>query len=108
MNEGPSPYPPWFRIHYPNHYYYDVLVGLRMLTRLGYANDRRMSAAFRWLLRKRRADGRWPLEAVHPDLDPDRGGYEMRGPVYSTWLERAGAPSRWATVEALSVLARRE
>ena len=36
MTEGRSPYPPWYRIHYPNHYYYDLLVGLRILTRLGY------------------------------------------------------------------------
>lgn len=107
MNEGSSPYGPWHRIHYPNHYYYDILVGLRVLTRLGYAKDRRLGDAYRWLLRKRGSDGRWSLDSVHPDLDPRNGGYEMTGPVYSTWLERAGTPSRWATVEALSVLARR-
>ena len=108
MDEGPSPYSPWYRIHYPNHYYYDILVGLRVLARLGHAKDHRMGAAYRWLLLKRRSDGRWPLDAVHPDLDPEHGGYEMEGPVCSPWLERAGTPSRWATVEALSVLARRE
>jgi len=108
MDEGPSPYSPWYRIHYPTHYYYDLLVGLRVLARLGYANDRRMGAAYRWLLKKRGPDGRWRLDAVHPDMDPQRGGYEMEGPVYSTWLERAGTPSRWATVEALSVLSRRD
>ncbi len=107
MKEGPSRYPPWYRIHYPNHYYYDIMVGLRVLTRLDYAKDRRLGAAYRWLLRKRGPDGRWLIDAIHPDLDPKHGGYEMAGPTYSTWLERAGTPSRWATVEALSVLARR-
>ena len=106
--EGPTSYPPWYRIHYPNHYYYDLLVGLRMLTRLGHAKDRRLGAAYRWLIRKRGRDGRWSIDAVHPDLDPEHGSYQMEGPTYSTWLERAGYPSRWATVEALSVLARRE
>jgi hypothetical protein len=105
--EGSTRYPPWYRIHYPNHYYYDILVGLRVLTRLGYAEDPRMGEAYRWLLRKRASDGRWATDAIHPDLDPEHGGYEMEGPVFSTWLERAGTPSRWVSVEALSVLARR-
>jgi len=26
MSEGPVRYPPWFRIHYPTHYCYDLLV----------------------------------------------------------------------------------
>jgi hypothetical protein len=38
-------YPPWFRFHYPNHYYYDILVGLDVLTQLGFAGDRRLEAA---------------------------------------------------------------
>ena len=36
-------YPPWFRLHYPNHYYYDILVGLDVITKLGYGGDRRLS-----------------------------------------------------------------
>ena len=28
-------YEPWFRFHYPNHYYYDLLVGLHIITALG-------------------------------------------------------------------------
>ncbi len=106
MNEGRTRYPPWFRIHYPNHYYYDVLVGLRILTRLGYGSDARLRPAVRWLLDKRRRDGTWALDADHPDLDPDRGGYRFPGPVYPLRLEAPNEPSRWATVEALSVLAR--
>ena len=105
MHEGPTPYPPWFRIHYPNHYYYDVLVGLRVLTRLGYGGDRRLGPALRWLKEKRRPDGRWSLDAAHPDLDLKLANYRPSDPVYALILELPGAPSRWATVEALSVLA---
>jgi len=106
MEEGKVRYPPWFRIHYPNHYYYDILVGLRILTRLGYGADPRMSPALRWLRSKRGRDGTWSLDAAHPDLDPARGGYSFRGLVFPMLLEPLHEPSRWATVEALSVLAR--
>jgi hypothetical protein len=106
MDEGPDEYPPWFRIHYPNHYYYDLLVGLRVLARLGYGSDPRLRPALRWLQGKRRADGTWALDADHPDLDPRHGGYDFPGPVFPLRLEAPGEPSRWATVEALSVLAR--
>jgi len=106
MAEGRIRYPPWFRIHYPNHYYYDVLVGLRILAQLGYGSDSRLKPALRWLLDKRGPDGTWSLDADHPDLDPGRGGYEFPGPVFPLRLEAPSRPSRWATVEALSVLAR--
>jgi hypothetical protein len=108
MNEGRVRYPPWFRIHYPNHYYYDVLVGLRVLSRLGYGADRRLAPALHWLESKRRPDGTWALDADHPDLDPKLGGYEITRPIFPFRIEAPGAPSRWATVEALSVLARCE
>ena len=106
MDEGTTEYPPWFRIHYPNHYYYDILVGLRVLARLGYGSDPRLKPALRWLLDKRRRDGTWALDADHPDLDSERGGYTVGGPVYPLRLEPPDEPSRWATVEALSVLTR--
>ncbi len=106
MNEGRPRYPPWYRIHYPNHYYYDVLVGLRILTRLGYGGDPRLGPALDWLRSKQRGDGTWALDADHPDNDPDRGGYPIRWPAFPLRLEAPGVPSRWATVEALSVLAR--
>ncbi|MCI4348742.1 MAG: hypothetical protein L3J93_00770 [Thermoplasmata archaeon] len=106
MREGPVRYQPWFRIHYPNHYYYDLLVGLRILTRLGYGADSRLAPALRWLRSKRRRDGRWALDAAHPDLDLKLSGYGLRGIVYPMLIEQLHEPSRWATVEALSVLAR--
>ena len=106
MDEGRTPYPPWYRIHYPNHYYYDVLVGLRILTRLGYGSDPRMARALTWLRRKRSRDGTWALDAIHPDVVLDPGDHWWTTAVFPMVLEQVGVPSRWATVEALSILAR--
>jgi len=106
MDEGRVRYPPWFRIHYPNHYYYDLLVGLRILSGLGYGSDPRMRPALRWLREKQRSDGTWALDADHPDLDPLHGGYSFDRPVFPLRLEPPNEPSRWATVESLSVLSR--
>ena len=106
MDEGRVRYPPWFRIHYPNHYYYDVLVGLRTLTRLGYGSDPRLKRALRWLRGKQRSDGTWMLDADQPDLDPNLTGYGFKEPIFPLRIEAPNQPSRWATVEALSVLAK--
>lgn len=108
MKEGRGTYKPWFRIHYPNHYYYDLMVGLRVLTRLGYGADPRMAPALRWLRSKRGRDGSWPLEASHPDLDEfaEIAKFKVRRPIFPMILEQLGQPSEWATVEALTILAR--
>jgi hypothetical protein len=100
-----STYPPWWRIHYPNHYYYDFLVGLDFLTALGYGSDRRLRAALQLLERKRGQDGRWRLDAVQPDLEAS-DPYHHPPPVYPVMLEYPGEPSRWATLVALRVLRR--
>ena len=106
MDEGAVRYPPWFRIHYPNHYFYDVLVGLRILTRLGYGSDPRLAPAIRWLRSKRGRDGTWSLDAALPDLDSKLAGYQYNAVMFPLMLEPLHEPSQWATVEALSVLAR--
>ncbi|EQD35335.1 nitrogenase subunit NifH (ATPase)-like protein, partial [mine drainage metagenome] len=46
-------YAPWFRLHFPTHYFYDLLVGLDLLTRLGYAGDPRLAPALEWLRGRR-------------------------------------------------------
>lgn len=106
--EGAGRYDPWRRIHYPNHFFYDGLVGLRLLTRLGYGGDPRLGPAVRWLVDRRRGDGRWILDATQPDWDlREAARYPFPGPELPIVIELPGVPSRWATVEALSVLARR-
>jgi len=105
MDEGRARYAPWFRIHYPNFYYYDVLVGLRVVTRLGYGTDPRTAPAFEWLRRKQLPGGQWPLDASVPDIDYVRGMYYYRDEtVHPLLLEPLHGPSQWATVEALSVM----
>lgn len=108
MHEGRNIYPPWFRIHYPNHYYYDLLVGLRLLAKLGYGKDSRLEPALRWLRKKRADDGTWCLDAAHPDIDSAGAGYRIDELVFPMMLEQPNTPSQLATVEALGVLAQVE
>lgn len=104
-------YEPWERSHWPVHYYYDVLVGLDLLTALGYGNDRRLRWATELLRKKRRRDGRWNLDALHPDVG---GGmqrrYEKRPDLRPLPLriESPCRPSKMITLRALTVLARIE
>lgn len=101
LREGRRPYAPWLRLHYPVHYYYDLLVGLDVLTALGYGDDSRMRPALSRLERMRNRDGSWNLDAHHPDSeDPN---YRVRGPFYPFGLEVPGRPSRWITTTALLV-----
>ncbi len=97
-------YAPWFRFHYPRHYFYDVLVGLDVLTDLGYAGDRRLGPALQVLRDKQRTDGTWLLDRVHPDPAPRTAAKKMR----PLTLESAGKPSKWITLTALRVLKRVE
>lgn len=107
FDDGEKRYLPWFRFHYPNHYYYDVLVGLDVITRLGYGGDRRLRAALEILRRKRREDGTWILDRVHPDFGAG-AQWSLREKVSPFTLEEAGKPSKWITLTALRVLKRVE
>jgi hypothetical protein len=105
FKQGHRRYIPWLRFHYPVHYYYDLLVGLDVLTQLGYAGDRRLKAGLQILNNKRRADGTWALDAVHPDLGAE-AGYRFKTRPKRFALEREGKPSKWITLMALRVLKR--
>ena len=101
-------YAPWYHFHWPVHYYYDVLVGLDMLTALGYGDDPRLGFALELLRKKQRADGRWNLDAVHPDVGPAMrrwiAGHPGQAPTPFS-LEAVGIPSKMITLTALKVLA---
>lgn len=102
-------YEPWYRFHYPVHYYYDLLVGLDFLTALGYGEEPGMRAALDVLREKRRQDGRWVLDAVHPDLEGGTAEWYRKHPKRAPTpfsLEAPGEPSRMITLRALTVLAR--
>ncbi|HTW39749.1 MAG TPA: hypothetical protein VMF04_02675 [Thermoplasmata archaeon] len=100
-------YPPWFRFHYPNHYFYDILVGLDVITALGYAGDRRLRPALEILTGKRRPDGRWLLDASPPDFGPGANAHPDRT-LRPLVIETPGRPSKWITLKALRVLKRVE
>jgi hypothetical protein len=101
-------YAPWFRFHYPNHYFYDVLVGLDVITQLGFAGDRRLGPALKILKDKRQPDGTWLLDAVHPDVGPGAGFVPYMKKHKRFTLEAPGKPSKWITLTALRVLKRVE
>ena len=106
-----SHYEPWYRFHYPVHYYYDLLVGLDFITALGYGSDRRLTHALEALRRKRNADGTWSLDAVHPDVEGGMGDWYRAHPKQAPTpfaLEEVGRPSKMITLRALTVLKRVE
>ena len=107
FREG-RPYAPWLRLHYPNHYLYDVLIGLDLVTQFGYAGDRRLRPALEILAKKRRNDGSWLMDRVHPDLGPGVTSHPPKEQLRPLEIEKAGAPSKWITMKALRVLKRVE
>ncbi len=106
-------------LHYPLHYHYDSLQGLRVLTNLGVREDPRLKDAVSLLLEKRMADGRWLLEGVYRGWrhgHPTHGSNSVWRPEerevitqgwgdgYTQQLEEAGKPSKWITLQVLLVL----
>jgi len=108
FDDGEKKYGPWFRFHYPVHYYYDILVGLDFVTKLGYADDRRLRPALKILNDKRRRDGTWRLDKVHPDRGAGAGYDPNLKHLKPFALEEAGKPSKWITLTALRILKRVE
>jgi hypothetical protein len=107
FKEG-RPYAPWLRFHYPNHYFYDVLLGLDLVTELGFAGDRRLLPALKVLTDKRRRDGTWVLDRSHPDIGPGVTIHPDPSKTKPLVVETPGRPSKWITLKALRVLQRVE
>jgi hypothetical protein len=109
MHVQGSHYEPWYRFHYPVHYYYDLLVGLDFMTALGYGSDKRLGHAIGVLKEKRRSDGKWILDAVHPDLEGAAAEWYKAHPKHAPTpfaLEKVGEPSKMVTLKAMTVLKR--
>ena len=81
----------FLNIPYPSRWKYDILRALDYFRYAGTEYDKRMEAAIDVILKKRKADSRWNLQAAHP------------GQVHFK-MEQAGKPSRWNTLRALRVL----
>ncbi len=78
-------------LSYPSRWRYDILRALDYFRLAGVAYDTRMDDAVHIVLKKRRADKRWPVQAKHPG----QTHFDM---------EKTGRPSRWNTLRALRVL----
>jgi hypothetical protein len=102
-------YEPWYRFHWPIQYYYDLLVGLDILTALGYGDDRRLEYGLTLLREKQRADGRWNLDANQLDPDAETAEWLEKHPKnrpVPLAFETPGRPSKMITLRALTVLSR--
>jgi hypothetical protein len=101
---------PWYRFHYPVHYYYDLLVGLDFMTALGYSEDKRLGYAVSLLKEKRRPDGRWNLDANRPEDSAALKAWRKKNPKSKDLtpfvLEQPGQPSKMITLTAMKILAR--
>lgn len=75
---------------YPSRWHYDILRALDYFRSAGCSFDDRMEGAINIILKKRRKDNRWPLQAHHP------GQRHFN-------MEKVGLPGRWNTLRALRV-----
>ncbi|HSG42579.1 MAG TPA: hypothetical protein VLA72_05440 [Anaerolineales bacterium] len=78
-------------LSYPSRWKYDILRALDYFQFAGVKYDNRMGDAIQVLVKKRRKDGKWPVQAKHP------------GQVHFD-MEKTGSASRWNTLRALRVL----
>lgn len=81
----------WLMLSYPSRWKYDILRALDHFQAAGAPYDPRLDDALRVLLKKRRKDGAWPVQAKHAG----QTHFDM---------EKTGGPSRWNTLRALRVL----
>ena len=79
------------------------------MTSLGYGGDSRLQHAVSHLQKKRRSDGRWNLDAFHPDVGGTMSEWYQKHPKQMPTpfaLESVGGPSKMITLTAMSVLDR--
>jgi hypothetical protein len=78
-------------LSYPSRWYYDILRALDYFQAAQVEYDPRMSDALEVLVKKRRKDGKWPVQGKHPG----QTHFDMESPR---------EPSRWNTLRAMRVL----
>jgi hypothetical protein len=79
------------RFSFPPRWHYDIMRALDYFQECNVPHDGRMEDAIGIIKKKRRVDGRWPLQNRHAG----RTFFEM---------EKPGRPSRWNTLRALRIL----
>ncbi|MFQ5950724.1 MAG: prenyltransferase/squalene oxidase repeat-containing protein, partial [Candidatus Geothermarchaeales archaeon] len=106
----------FLKFHFPLHYKYDVLHGLRVITSLGVKDDR-LHDPIQLLVSKQQPDGAWILDAVPRGwrlFSPSHGGWRQEEDevIEKGWgeephtlqFEEVGTPSKMITLNALRVL----
>ncbi len=88
------------KFHFPMYYYYDALHALRVLTKLGYRDDERISDAVHLMLSKKTPEGKWLLEGDWVRERKDK----IRKTIVN--LEQLNEPSKWITLGCYRVLAK--
>ena len=83
--------PKMLMLSFPSRWRYDILRALDHFQSSQVPYNPRLQPALDVLIKKQRADGRWPVQAKHPG----QTHFDM---------ERTGQPSRWNTLRALRVL----
>jgi hypothetical protein len=84
-------HPAFLKLSYPGRWRYDILRALNYFRIAKHPYDERMQPALDVLMKKRRKDGTWPVQAKHP------------GKTHFDY-EKTGKASRWNTLRALRVL----
>jgi hypothetical protein len=87
-------------LHFPMYYYYDALHGLRVLAKLGYADDERVRDAVHLILSKRTPEGKWLLEGDF-SREPEAIKNKRKTVVD---IEELWKPSKWVTLNAYRAL----
>jgi hypothetical protein len=85
--------PSFTQMSFPCRWFFDFLKALDWFASVNHPVDPRLTDAVMLLLKKRRKDGTWPVQAKHSGL------------VHFD-MEKTGGPSRWNTLRALRVLKR--
>lgn len=79
------------------------------MTALGYGDDKRLHYAAELLKKKRGRDGKWNLDAIHPDVEGGMAEWYKKHPKDKPTpfaLERAGEPTKMITLTAMRILDR--
>ena len=94
LSTGEVALPGFLNFAFPPRYCYDVLRALDYFRSAGVLSDPRMHQAVSVIESKRQPDGRWHLDDTHNEALP------------FLFVEQAGEPSRWITLNALRILRR--
>ena len=82
----------WLKVCFPQ-FFYDILRGIDVITKLGYISDHRIDEALEAILSKQNDSGQWYMECSYS------------GRIHGT-VESKDRPSKWLTLQVLRVLKR--